>query len=140
VSEAKLRGKVLKLLKPLHGVSVENNVGQGTPDVNFAEGWIELKYLHDWPKIPQSKVPFKYRPAQGAWMARRASQGGNCWWLLQVRSVYLLINAKNMRGSAPIGELNRSELMRKATKCWHGTLPQAEFIAALRPPEPVAEG
>lgn len=39
-SEKDMRKRVVSALKTLHAVSVENGVGAGTPDVNYAGGWL----------------------------------------------------------------------------------------------------
>ena len=41
--ESTMRARVVKALRSLHAVSVENGVGVGTPDVNCTTCWIELK-------------------------------------------------------------------------------------------------
>jgi hypothetical protein len=35
---------------------VENSLDNGTPDVNYTHGWLELKYLDAWPRRPGTLV------------------------------------------------------------------------------------
>ena len=50
MSESRQRSTVIKALKTLDAMAVENRVKPGTPDVEFIGGWVELKYMSKWPK------------------------------------------------------------------------------------------
>lgn len=57
----------------LDACSVENPAYPGTPDIQFIGGWIECKYLEEWPKREETTVRIEhYTPQQRAWIFRRA--------------------------------------------------------------------
>lgn len=84
MSERALRKRVIRALKPLHAVAVENGVGPGTPDVNFVEGWIELKQVDEWPRRGGPLRLEHYTQQQRIWHRQRSAKGGNIFVLLQV--------------------------------------------------------
>lgn len=86
-SESDLRKIVLKMLEPLHAVHVEPSSGTnaGTPDVNCTFGWIELKWLPEWPKRESTVVkPTHFEPEQRNWLRKRCERGGRAFMLLVV--------------------------------------------------------
>ncbi len=53
--------------------SVENPACPGTPDIQFIDGWIECKYLEDWPKREETTVRIEhFSPQQRVWLLRRS--------------------------------------------------------------------
>ncbi len=72
--------------------SVENPACPGTPDVQFIDGWIECKYLEDWPKRPDTTVRIEhFTPQQRVWLLRRSiacskrqTERGLAWLVLYV--------------------------------------------------------
>jgi len=88
-----MRPRVVKALRPLHAVAVENSVGPGTPDINYADGWIELKWLRRWPARQDTVVRIDhYTPQQRVFAVKRRRVDGDCWMLLQVREQWLLFD------------------------------------------------
>lgn len=74
MKESVFRSKLVKILKPLHAVPVENAVCPGTPDISYAGGWIELK-VDEWNK--KGELPLKLlTPQQRVWMHKRWSVTG----------------------------------------------------------------
>jgi len=65
-----------------HWVRIENNVGTGVPDVNYAfqgtEGWTELKVCRRKIITYDTVIKLKVRPAQYAWLMERHKYNGNC--------------------------------------------------------------
>lgn len=56
----------------LDATSVENPACPGTPDIQFMDGWIECKYLEDWPKREETTVRIEhFSPQQRVWLLRR---------------------------------------------------------------------
>jgi len=64
---------------------VENRVSEGMPDVHYIRngksGWIELKYLDDWPK---SKICVGLRLNQSFWLNEYDELKGRCWILIRI--------------------------------------------------------
>lgn len=78
----------------LDPVRVENVLGTGTPDVNYTDGWIELKDCPEgFPKRPGTvfTIPkLVERKEQVAWLMRRWEAGGACWLMIRVgREMFL---------------------------------------------------
>lgn len=56
----------------LDATSVENPAYPGTPDIQFIDGWIECKYLEDWPKKEETTVRIPhFTQQQRVWLLRR---------------------------------------------------------------------
>lgn len=126
-----MRQNVVRALRSLDAVSVENRVGPGTPDVNFVEGWVELKWLRSWPKRPETPVALDHplEVEQRAWIRRRRKRGGNVWVLLQCGREWLLFDG--LVAADFLGTSTRAELYRHAKKWWAKGLDRRELIEAL---------
>ncbi len=120
MSEKTMRQTVVKALKSLDAVSVENVCSAGTPDVNYTLGWIELKYARSWPKNASAIVPINMRPAQRAWHARRANKGGRSYVLIRVADDWLLFYGSP--AAISLGRLwTKADCERSALGYWKGT-------------------
>lgn len=107
------------LMKGTHAVRIESRVtGSGTPDVNYAWGWIELKYLPKWPVRPTTPVRVKhYTKEQRSWAIERTQAGGRVFLLLKVGEPEWLL----FRGSLAaqhLGHVPRAELYRLTVARW----------------------
>jgi hypothetical protein len=81
------RANLVRVLKPLHAIPVENRVREGTPDVNCRYGWIECKRLSNWPPFPGSRPVRLKHPildTQIRWINKRAKTGEQVLVCLQV--------------------------------------------------------
>lgn len=93
MSETDQRGKVVRLLRVLNAFAVENPCLPGTPDVNYIEGWVELKWLRDWPARADTIVVFEhFTPQQRVWHMRRRAAGGRSWVLIQCKREWILLD------------------------------------------------
>jgi len=83
--------------------SVENPAYPGTPDIQYIGGWIECKYLEDWPvkEATTIRIPH-FSPQQRVWLRRRAYaldklgiSDGRAWLVLYVAKTreWLLFDA-----------------------------------------------
>ena len=73
------RANLVRVLKPLGAMPVENRVRSGTPDVNYKGGWIECKYMKTWPKGADKnpvRFPHPLLQSQKIWIAKRSAIGG----------------------------------------------------------------
>src|SRR3546814_13417930 len=92
MSESRLRGNIVKALRCWDAVVVENPVCPGTPDVNYIDGWLELKFLPKWPRVPSTNPILirHYTAQQRIWLRRRWLRGGRSHLLLQVGREWLV--------------------------------------------------
>ena len=150
-----MRQKLVKILKPLDAVSVENSVGPGTPDINFGgnweyespvtlrvgdgtmsgkrwmhiSGWIECKWDKAWPvRGGPLRVPH-YTPQQKVWARRRCHRGGNCWLMLQVGVDWILLDGAI--AALHLGNSTREELIDLSLQTWTNPPPSEELIKCL---------
>lgn len=94
--ESAFRKTVINHLESLHAIAVENPCHPGTPDVECALGWLELK-LDEWKK--DDTLPLKHlTPQQRTFLFRRWSLGGVAllliktgreWWLLDGEKAFI---------------------------------------------------
>jgi len=130
MSESDLRGKLTSKLKKLDAVSVENPACPGTPDVNYIEGWIELKWLRSWPVRSNTNITIEhYSKEQRLWHRKRGFRKGNCWLLLQCRLEYLLFYADV--AAQNIGKCTREQLIDLTVKYWSKGMKWDELIRFL---------
>lgn len=121
---------VRQALRGLHPIRVENPALPGTPDVNFIEGWIELKWRRTWPARSDTVVEFDhFTPRQRAWLTERAHNGGRVWVLVQIARDWLLFDGAV--GAAFVGRAAREDLEKAAEKVWRNGLDKAELRAIL---------
>ena len=131
MSEQGMRGRINKILKLQDAVSVENPAYPGTPDINYVEGWLELKWMKRWPKnCDKSPVLIEhFTPQQRAWLLRRWKRGGNAFLLLQVGREYLLFNGRI--ASEIVGRADRDTLRQNVVGHWMNGLNTEEFKRCL---------
>lgn len=127
-----MRRAVIKLLRPLHAISVENGMCHpGTPDVNCTLGWIELKATNNWPAREETPVRLDHdlTPQQRIWLMKRRRAGGACWVLLTVANDWLLLDGAV--AAEHLGKVARWELEELAIATWPKTPTTEELIECL---------
>jgi hypothetical protein len=130
MSESNMRQRLVKELRPLHAIAVENPAGIGTPDINFVLGWIECKWLRNWPKRHDTIVKLQHDLTleQRVWAKERISKGGNAWVILQCKRDWLIFRGD--KAAKLIGNATRVQLLHNADAVLNG-LKQTELIEAL---------
>lgn len=129
-----MRQTLVRLLKPLHAISVENGgCHPGTPDINYVEGWIENKTLSRWParETTAVRVPL-FKPQQRIWLLRRCKAGGRAFLMLNVGRDWLLFRGDD--AAANLGYVTKETLFSLAVRTWKGTPNQQELIECLSRP------
>ena len=117
--ESYMRRRVIKILRKagLDPVPVENLVGPGTPDINYIEGWLELKQLDAWPVRENSPVVIRHLTLQQKiWIRSRASHGGRVHLLLHVDGTWLLFDAA---GVEKLLRIPKKKILEIALREWH---------------------
>lgn len=129
MSETALRRAVINMLKPLHGVSVENPAYPGFPDVNYIEGLIELKVVDRWPPRDGIIQVEHFTPQQRVFLRTRWRLGGRCAVLLRVKREWLLFDGDT--GANMVGRANKCELLHSAAYHWIQKPSSQEFRTCL---------
>lgn len=95
---------------------VENGLGSGTPDVNYCEGWVELKHLDAFPvtDIPVRIPKLVERAGQIVWLVRRWHRGGAAFLLLCVGSELFLFDGWTSRAVRQ----GRTQQWLRDNACW----------------------
>lgn len=118
MSEADLQGKVLRQLWFYHAIPVENPKKIGTPDIAFIHGWIECKYLDDYPVRKGTIVRIEhFTGQQRLWLMKHSSLGGNCFLWLQVGKEQLIFHG--WYAAKHVGRVTAHELRKNAL--YHST-------------------
>jgi len=113
MSEADLQTKVLRLLWCYNGIPVENPKKIGTPDVAFIHGWIECKYLDQYPVKKGTIVRIEhFTGKQRLWLMKHSAFGGNCFLWLQVGKEHLIF--KGWYAAKHVGRVTANELRKNA--------------------------
>ena len=109
------RGELVKALRSLNAIPVENRVRSGTPDVNYAGGWIECKRLGRWPKGADTnpvKFPHPLLQTQKIWIAKRCAIGGTVFICAQVGGEWFFFRCPE--GLSLFERMTRPEMHEKA--------------------------
>ena len=96
MTEANMRKRVVKILKNLDAMPVENVVRPGTPDVAFIGGWLECKKTPSAgrPKNSQKIAILQHglMNSQRIWLRRHCKKGGRAFVLVQFGSHFCLFD------------------------------------------------
>jgi hypothetical protein len=135
MSEANLQRNVLRQLWFYHAIPVENSKKIGTPDVTFIHGWIECKWLDQYPVKKGTIVRINhFTGKQRLWLIKHSAFGGNCFLWLQVGREHLIFNggyAGRYVGKVTAHELKKNALYHSATFPDITTLKEIGMICRL---------
>lgn len=131
--EYTMRQRVVRALKPLHAVSVENPTHAGTPDVNCSTCWIELKALPAAPVKDTTpvRVPH-FTQQQKIWLLKRCLSGGRADLLIMIGREWILLDG--LTAARYLGELSMLGLRDVATRYWPQTPTDKELLQCFSPP------
>jgi hypothetical protein len=116
--ESDLRRKVVRELRPLDAMAVENTVYRGTPDVECTLAWFELKWLEQWPLMLSSKLRvWHFTTQQRAWLRRRWKANRGAYMLLQVGTTYLIFDGET--AAKIVSRVSCEELLKHALVVWN---------------------
>ncbi len=116
MSESGMRSKVIQKLYKLDAVAVENPAYPGTPDVNYIDGWIELKWVRALPANEDTQIKLDhYTPQQKLWIRRRHLAGGRVFLLVQIKKEWFLFKYPETNN---VGSLTRKQMIEQSYKYW----------------------
>lgn len=114
------------VLKKLDPVRIESHMTGGVPDVNYTQGWIELKYADRWPPRGGPLRVDHFVTSQRTWHVRRRLAGGRSFVLLKVgASEWLLFDGAV--AADLLGKVVRERLYEVCKARWT-RLPRTEEI------------
>lgn len=129
-AESRMRQRVRLALRGLDPISIENPVHPGTPDLNYVEGFVELKVAEKWPERTTTilRIPH-FTPQQRVWLMRRVRAGGRAFLLLRVDGDWFLFRGD--RAAEIVGRGTRAELEAAAIGRWETSLNDEQLRALL---------
>ena len=78
-----------------HVTRIESSAGNGVPDVSFGipskNGWVELKYIAEWPKRITTLIKLPLRPEQKHWIKARGELSGDVWVFIRIENTFYLL-------------------------------------------------
>ncbi|MEE8181751.1 MAG: hypothetical protein V3T87_00390 [Candidatus Thorarchaeota archaeon] len=129
--ESSMRQIVIRALSGLDAISVENPVRPGTPDINFIEGWVELKVLDRWPVRASTKIRVPcFTAQQRVWLRRRWERGGAAYFLILIDEDWLLFNG-DVAGRF-IGQYDKNEMIENSRLFSDGFLDKVQLYRILK--------
>ena len=76
---------------------LENSVAKGVPDVHYtipgAHGFIEFKYIPEYPKRPTTPLKLPLRAEQKLWIKTRGEMAGDVWVFVRVEDDFYLLQS-----------------------------------------------
>ena len=106
---------------------VENKVAVGMPDVHYihegVSGWIELKFMNDWPK---KRMTTGLMQTQAMWLETYHLNGGNSWIMLRIGREFTGL----LSGREAMKIYDRpSKAAFRGMLCWHamGNIKEEEW-------------
>lgn len=132
MSESNMRQHLVRVLKTagLDPVSVENPAHPGTPDLNYADGWLELKWVKRVPAREDTVLALEhFTPQQRVWLLRRWRAGGNVHMLLCCAGEWMLFD-----GDVAVEVVGKSTLpeLRERAKLTCQPLDEKALLLALK--------
>jgi len=128
-----MRSKVVRALRPLDALAIENAVHAGTPDVNYIGGWIELKRAYKLPKRADTPLACPhFTPQQRVFLRRRRHKGGRAFLLLLVDDVWMLFDG--CTAATFLDDLPYAKLREIAIRVWPGGFDEQELRELLTAP------
>lgn len=119
------------LMRGLDPIRVENAVLAGTPDVNYADGWIELKYAERWPPRGGPLRVDHFTKQQRIFHLRRTKAGGKTFVLLKVGETEWLL-FQGARAALVLGNSTQEELYKNVAARWTRRPSQGEIRTCLK--------
>lgn len=119
----------------LDPVRVENPALPGTPDVNFKEGWLELKHADRWAaRGGPLRLKHPPTPQQKVWLLRRWMAGGIAFLLLRVDAEWFLFEGWKVREIwvAGIDAPTQETIRREAAFIFDRPLDVAEWASKYK--------
>lgn len=119
--ETAMRHVVMGILREagLDPCAIESSTGPGIPDINYREGWLELKRVTTLPKRAMTPVRVGLSPQQTAWLLRRLDAGGKASVLVRAEDQWLLFTRPTQIQF--INNLSLSGMRGMATALWNST-------------------
>jgi hypothetical protein len=122
MSESNMRSVLVRALISLDARAIESpSTGIGIPDVNYIGGWIECKWLEEWPRRADTHpVKFKHKLSkeQGMWLYRRTKAGGVALCCCQVDQDWFFFDGMTIKDRFDF--MTRSEMELEALLHFRG--------------------
>ena len=118
-----------------HVTRIESSAGNGVPDVSFGipekNGFIELKYIKEWPKRESTKVKLPLRPEQKHWLKARGQLSGNVWVICRIEDYFYLLDYDSAIIACDVG-WTQDEWKKHSNQYWWKSIDFKGLYIALK--------
>lgn len=116
-----------------HATRIESSSSSGVPDVTYGikniNGWIELKYIKAWRKLPTTKVKLPLEPEQLHWIVVRGNLSGNVWAFIRIEDDFFLLN--HVEAARAYDGLTKDEWFKNCSGWWRRSIDPRELYSIL---------
>lgn len=128
--ESDIRRRIVEALRPLDAQAVENPINPGTPDVEFIGGWVEIKYIREWPKRADTPLRIHHFTAQQRlWISERRKRGGKVLIVVRVAKDLLLFEST---WCMALGTLTKAQMFEACSASWGNFFDNSMFLECVK--------
>lgn len=132
------------MLGKWHATRIESSAGNGVPDVSYGiksdqncwgvNGFIELKYIKEYPKRKTTKIKVPLRNEQKLWIKNRSQFTNHVWVCMRIENDFYLMRGASAITNIDEGGWTKDEFvdLTRNIYCWQDRINFDHFAEILK--------